>query len=303
MGLFTVRPKRKNHILSKILNSKDRYIFPAPAIIFFILLMVIPLIYVFWLSLHKWYLVSRASPHFVGLSNYIHIILEDLRFKKACFRVIYYTFLAIVIQLPLGMVGALIFNKEFWGHGLLRTFYILPLTATPVAISLIWVLMMHPSLGLLNYLLSVIHIGPFLWISSRKTVMIALILVDTWMWTPLMMLILLGGLSGLPVTPYESAKIDGASYWQMFWRITIPLLRPVIVAAVIIRTIDALKTFDLIYVMTEGGPGEASETLNIYLFSSAFQYYRMGYASSIAIIFLAIILCVCLILIRIRRSK
>ena len=130
----------------------------------------------------------------------------------------------------------------------------------------------------------------------------ALVIVDTWQWTPLIMLIVLAGLAALPGEPYEAAMIDGASKAQMLWLITLPLLRPTIVTAALFRLIDSLKTFDIIFVMTQGGPGGASDTINIYLFNTAFAYFHMGMASSMVVIFFAIVLGVSLLAVRIRRA-
>ena len=161
--------------------------------------------------------------------------------------------------------------------------------ATPVAVALVWAMMFHPQLGVLNYLLKSVGLPPSLWVYSPNTVLPALAMVETWQWTPLVMLIVLGGLATLPVEPYESARIDGAQPWQTFVYITLPLVMPVILVAVVLRTIDALKAFDLIFTITQGGPGTASETLNIYLYLKAFSFYQIGQASAIVVIFFVMI--------------
>jgi multiple sugar transport system permease protein len=128
-----------------------------------------------------------------------------------------------------------------------------------------------------------------------------LALVETWEWTPLVMLIVLGGLASLPADPYEAAMLDGASGWQKFWHITLPLVWPFIVVAAVIRAIDALKSFDVIYVISQGGPGTASETLNIYLYNEAFAYYHLGYASAVVVVFFALIVAVSLVMLMVRQ--
>jgi multiple sugar transport system permease protein len=164
-------------------------------------------------------------------------------------------------------------------------------------------MMMHPTLGVLNYLLTSVGLPASLWIYNKNTVLLSLVMVDTWEWVPLIMLIVLAGLASLPEEPFEAALIDGASRVQMFFYITLPLLRPSIVVAALFRAIDALKTFDIIFVMTSGGPGNASETINLYLFNVAFSYFDMGYASSIVVIFFALILGVSILAIRLRRTE
>jgi multiple sugar transport system permease protein len=156
--------------------------------------------------------------------------------------------------------------------------------------------------GVLNYLLSLIGFTGQEWAYGQTQALWALLIVDTWEYTPVIMLICLAGLAALPSDPYESAQIDGANSWQQFWYITLPLLRPTIAVAALFRAIDAIKTFDIIYVMTQGGPGFATETLNIYIFFSAFQYLRFGYSSALLVIFFSIILAVCLIIIKLRRE-
>jgi multiple sugar transport system permease protein len=177
------------------------------------------------------------------------------------------------------------------------------MVATPVAISLVWMMMFNPSQGVLNYFLGFLGLGPLDWVGTDRWVIPSLVMVDTWQWVPLITLIATAGLAALPTEPYEAARIDGANNWQVFWRITLPLLRPTLMVAILFRAIDCLKTFDTIMVITSGGPGTSSETLNIYIFQQAFDYWHMGYASALIVIFLAIILAVALVLIKYRRQS
>lgn len=277
------------------------YLFPAPSVLVLGALMAFPVAYTVWMSLHDWNVSSLAVPQWVGLKNYLDILLRDTRFWDAFWRTAAFTGGAVAIQLVLGLVIALTLDQEMAGGGLVRTLFLLPMMATPAAIALVWTLMMNPRLGVLNYLLSLAGVAGPLWIGTRGTVLASLMLVDIWQWTPLIALICLAGLSVLPNEPYEAARIDGASPWQIFWHITLPLLRPAIVVALVFRLIDAVKTFDIIYVMTQGGPGSASETLNIYIYNSAFQYLHMGYASALLVLFFILILGLSAVLIRLRR--
>jgi multiple sugar transport system permease protein len=162
-------------------------------------------------------------------------------------------------------------------------------------------MMYDPTAGLLNYLLSLIGQPPSLWVADPNLALACLVVVDSWKYTPLVMLIVLAGLSALPTDPYESAVIDGANSAQLFWHITLPLLRPTIMVAILFRSIDALKTFDSIFVITKGGPVYASETLNIYSFIQAFEYFNMGYSSALLMIFFALVMGVSVIFMRLRR--
>jgi multiple sugar transport system permease protein len=287
--------------ISRFVHRHARYVFPAPAVLVVGLIIVYPVFYTGWMSLQEWYASSLTPPKFVGLANYQRILFDDPRFREAFVRTVYFTVLAVALETVLGVAMALLFNREFWGRGLVRTLSILPMMATPTAIALVFVMMYHPTLGVANYLVTLAGLPPFKWTYSSATALYALALVDVWQWTPLIMLIALAGLAALPKEPYESARIDGASPWQCFWHITLPLLRPTLVVAVLFRAIDALKTFDIIYVMTQGGPSNASETINILLFNQAFSYFSMGYASSMAVALFAIVMGASLILMKVRR--
>ena len=287
--------------LSRFAHRNARYIFPAPAAITVALIIVYPVFYTGWMSLQEWFASSLTPPKFIAFANYQQILTGDPRFRDAFFRTLYFTFLAVSVETVLGVGMAVLFNREFWGRGLARTLSILPMMATPTAIALVFVMMYHPTLGVMNYLVSLVGLAPFKWTYSSQTVLYALALVDVWEWTPLIMLIALAGLAALPKEPYESALIDGASGLQSFWHITLPLLRPTIIVAILFRSIDALKTFDIIFVMTQGGPSNASETINILLFTQAFSYFSMGYASSMAVALFAIVMGASLILMKVRR--
>jgi multiple sugar transport system permease protein len=267
--------------------------FVVPAAIVVCAVIVFPWIFTVWMSLQEWKLGSGRS--FVGMANYQRL-LADERFHSSILRTLYFTVLAVVIPVVLGVGAALVFNRKFPLRGLARTIFILPMMATPVAVALVWTMMFHPQLGVLNWLLSQVGIPPSMWVYAPDTVIPTLVMVEVWHWTPLVMLLVLGGLASLPVDPYEAAKIDGATSWQAFRYITLPLLAPFIMVAVVIRTIDALKAFDTIYVITQGGPGTASETINIFLYLNAFAYYNIGYASAVVVVFFVLIIGLALLL-------
>jgi multiple sugar transport system permease protein len=288
--------------LSRWAHRHAQWLFPAPAVLLVAVIIVYPIVYTGWMSLHEWFASSLTGPRFIGGANYSKILLGDPRFREAVLRTIYFTILAVAAETVLGVAMALLFNREFWGRGLLRTLAILPMVATPTAIALVFVMMYHPTLGVANYLVSVVGLSPFRWTYSSATALYALALVDVWQWTPLIMLIALAGLASLPREPYEAAHLDGATSWQAFWHITLPLLRPTLVVAILFRAIDALKTFDIIFVMTQGGPANATETVNLLLFNQAFSYFNMGYAASMAVALFALVLGASLILIKVRRT-
>ena len=271
--------------------------FVVPALIVIGAVIVFPWVFTLWMSVNSWTLGQEQT--FSGLDNYIRLA-TDFRFWESLWHTLIFTVLAVVAPLFLGTLAALIFDAQFPGRGFLRGVFVMPMMATPVAIALVWTMMYHPQLGVLNYLLSLVGIGPQEWIYNRYSVIPSLVLVETWQWTPLIMLIVLGGLAALPREPYESAEIDGANAWQKFRYLTLPMIAPFLMIGVIIRSIDAIKSFDIIYAMTQGGPGTASETINIYLYNTAFSYYDIGYGSAMAVVFFVIIVALSFLLMMVR---
>lgn len=274
--------------------------FVIPALVVISAVIVFPWVFTLWMSAHRWTLGQEQS--FIGFENYIRLA-SDARFWESLWHTLIYTVLSVVAPLFLGTLAALVFDAQFPLRGFLRGVFVMPMMATPVAIALVWTMMFHPQLGVLNYLLSFIGIGPLEWIYNQSTVIPSLVLVETWQWTPLVMLIVLGGLAAVPREPYESAEIDGANAWQKFRYLTMPMIAPFLMIAVIIRSIDAVKSFDIIYAMTQGGPGTASETINIYLYNTAFAYYDIGYGSAMAVVFFIIIVALSFVLLMVRQRS
>jgi multiple sugar transport system permease protein len=284
-----------------VYSKRSLYWFVAPALIALFAVIVFPWGFTLWMSMFDWKIGSK--PSFVGAANFI-ALATDMRFMQAIAHTLVFTALAVVAPLVLGTLAALVFNQKFPLRGLLRGAFILPMLATPVAISLVWIMMFHPQQGVLNYLLSLVGIGPSEWVYSPRLAIPCLVLVDIWQWTPLVMLVVLGGLASLPGDPFEAAYMEGASRWQTFRYVTLPMLMPFILLAAVIRLIDALKTFDTIYVITQGGPGTASETVNLYLYLQAFSFYQVGKASAVVVVFFVLVVGLSMVLFWLReRSK
>jgi multiple sugar transport system permease protein len=279
-------------------RPKSYWPFVLPAVVVVLAVILFPWIFTIWMSLHEWG-VGKATT-FVGLANYLRLA-DDPRFAESVAHTLWFTFLAVLLPLIFGLAAALAFHRSFPFRGFLRGIFVMPMMATPVAIALVWTMMFHPQLGVLNYLLSLVGVPAQLWVFHPSTVIPSLVLVETWQWTPLVMLILLGGLASIPTEPYEGALIDGANALQVFWHITLPLLWPFVLVAAMIRCIDAVKSFDIIYAITQGGPGTASETINLYLYSVAFAYYDLGYGSAIAVVFFALVVALALLLLFLRQ--
>ncbi|WP_244095806.1 carbohydrate ABC transporter permease [Rhodoferax ferrireducens] len=253
--------------------------------------MVFPILYTLYLSFTNWNLTSGMEPSFVGLNSYLRVFYEP-RFLHAIGRTFSFTASAVAIEVVLGVAIALILNRAFVGRSFAKLLLLLPLVATPVAVGIVFNLFYDPTIGLLNFALDALGLPQGRWISSENTVIASLVLVDVWQWTPMITLIVLAGLAGLSEEPVEAARVDGASEWQILRYVTIPMVMPVVLTAMILRLIDALKTFDIIFAMTGGGPGYASETLNIMGFKYSFEYFRMGQSSVILVaLFVVVLLC------------
>jgi multiple sugar transport system permease protein len=278
-------------IQSSFTERNLRILFPLPAIVFIGLLMVFPILYTLYLSFTNWNLTSGMEPSFVGLNSYLRVFSEP-RFLHAIGRTFTFTGFAVATEVVLGVAIALILNRAFVGRSLAKLLLLLPLVATPIAVGIVFNLFYDPTIGLLNFALHALGLPQGRWVSSENTVIASLVLVDVWQWTPMITLIVLAGLAGLSEEPVEAARVDGASDFQILRYVTLPMVMPVILTAMILRLIDALKTFDIIFAMTGGGPGYASETLNIMGFKYSFEYFRMGQSSVILVaLFLVVLLC------------
>lgn len=288
-------------IKSGFFERNLKYLFPLPALLFVLLLMVFPVLYTLFVSFTEWTLTSGRPMKFVALDSYLKIMREP-RFLDAVGRTFSFTVGAVVAEAVLGTTIALVLNREFKGKNALKFILLLPLVATPVAVGIVFNLFYDPTIGFLNYVLNVLGLPQSGWVTASSTVLPSLMLVDIWQWTPMIALIVLAGLAGLSNEPYESAKVDGASGAQTFFHVTLPMIMPTILTAIILRAVDALKTYDIIYAMTGGGPGYSSETLNILAYKYSFEYFNLGQASSILVFLFFLVLLFSLGVMKIRKK-
>lgn len=261
----------------------------VPTVLILVLVVIFPMLYSLTVSFREYDL--RFSHHpFVGLQNYFEL-LTDRRFHNAL-RV---TGLLLIgelsLQFTLGLGLAMLLARQFHGQKIVQPLLFIPMMITPVVVGYIGRLLFETRSGPINYMLNLVGLRGGTWHASATTALPTIILLNTWQWTPFMMGILLAGLVSLPREPYESAKVDGASSWQIFWYLTLPLLKPVIALAVIMRALMVLQSFDTIYVMTLGGPGTATETISVYTYMQGFRYWNIGRAAASAW-FLAVLLSV-----------
>jgi multiple sugar transport system permease protein len=273
-------------------NRHRKWLFASPAIILVGLLITIPLVWTIYLSFTDSQGSVRSDHQFIGFDNYAEVFADFDRFWPAVGRTFLFTGGVLLVELILGMAIALLLWRPFRGEKWVRVAILLPLVATPVAVGMMWKLIFDPNIGFANQVLSFLGIPPQPWLSGEFTALPTLMFVDIWQWTPMVVLILLAGLTALSDEPDEAARIDGASAWQRFWYVTLPLLRTTVIVAILLRSIDALKTFDILYATKGKGGGSFNEveTLNVYAYGLSFDYNDYGVASAVLIIFFMLII-------------
>ncbi len=271
-----------------------------PALIVLAAIVIGPLVYTLYLAFCDWSISSVSKPVWVGIKNFL-AMFNDEYFYKSLKVTFHFTFGSLLLEIIFGIGLAQLLCQPFVGRNIVRAIMIIPFASTPVAMSLVWKLMLNPTLGIINYFLDTLGIGGAPWLAQYTTVIPTLILIDVWFWTPFIALIVLAGMMSIDKELYQAGEIDGASNWQLFRFITLPLVTPAIIIAAVLRFIDSIKTFDTIYVLTEGGPGFASRILNLFIYDQAFRYFKMGYASSLVIVTILIILGISFLLLRFRR--
>jgi multiple sugar transport system permease protein len=226
---------------------------------------------------------------FTGFGNYAELLRDEVFWSGLRISLTLYV-VCLLAQLSIGLWMGLLLNARIRGRKLLRTILISPFVLPGAIVGLMWLVLLDPSLGPANYLLESVGLPKSEWLANPVIVVPVIALIDTWQWSPFIALIVLGGLQTLPEEPYEAAYIDGASRAQVFFYLTLPMLFPTLLTATILRSVDLLRFFDIIYVTTQGGPGSASTTLNIYAYKRGFEFFDMGKASAIMIVLLALVL-------------
>lgn len=274
------------------------YLFLAPALVYLIAFSVYPLLYSVNVSLRQFIL---SKPYlgmpWVGLDNFWRV-LTDSHFHYSLLATLYFTGAAVTIELFLGLGIALLLNRHVLGIGIIRTIVVIPMMIAPVVVGLAWKYMLDFDTGVINYFIRQIGIRPPNWLGDATAVIPALIITDVWEWTPLFILLLLAGLQAMPQEPFEAARVDGASSWQSFVHLTVPFIRPFILIALLLRVMDSLRTFDIPFVMTAGGPGRATEFASLYAYRQAFSYYYVSVGIAAAFIILIIITLLANVLVR-----
>lgn len=289
--------------------------FIMPTMVLLIVMNIFPLFWSLILSFTRYSAISSTPPEFIGTANY-SFITSDRATWSYLTTTAYFVILAVGAEFIIGFGLALVLNREFKGKGVITTLMLVPMMLSPVVVGLFWRFILDTQWGLLNYLLSLppklLYLFfdklnfPYgvtawlydisesakgiIWLTKPKTALLSLVLIDTWMWSPFMMLLSLAGLSAIPKYLYEAAEIDRASGWFKFRHITLPLVSPLLLIALLFRTMDAFKLFDLVIITTSGGPGTATETISLNLYRRAFENWNTGESCALAYILLIIII-------------
>ena len=276
------------------------YLLLAPSILIVLAVFVYPLFDGVRASLH-FYRFGRALD-FVGLENYRRV-LEDERFRDSLWVTLKFVFLAVSIETVLGLALALLCARELPFIRLVRATLIVPMIVTPVVVGIVFRLIYASDVGLLTAASQSLGGDEVQILSREGTAFLGLVALDVWEWTPLMFLILLAGIQSLPVEPFEAARVDGAGSWRLFVDHTLPMLRPVLAVAIVLRTIDAFTTFDQVFVLTRGGPGTATQLISIYGYNTAFKFQQVGFAAAMLFMVALVVLALAFLAVRlVRRS-
>ncbi len=268
------------------------YLYVGPALILLGLTSVFPAVYSLVMSLFNWDWGLRID--FVGLENYVRY-LTDPMFWKVLGQTFYFTIGAVSVEFVLGFGLALVVNRLGFGMGVFRTVLLLPLMVSGIIVSLMWKVLLDPTLGIVNYLMSLVGLPKLVWFGSQTTAMPSIIMVDTWWQTAFVFIVISAGLRSLPTEPFEAAEVDGASSFQKFRYLTLPMLKPVILTVLIFRTIDCLKVFAIIFGTTGGGPAQSTEAIQTLAYRTAFKFLFLSRAMTLMVIFSMIILVISLI--------
>jgi len=269
----------------------DRWLaglFIAPALALLVFLSIWPLIRLVWLSFTDYSVTRDVPASFIGFDNYIDVLTSPVTQKRAVTTMVFLIG-AVLLQTLLGFAIAFLISRRTKGRGALTTMFLIPMMLSPIVVGLFWKFMLDVQFGVVNSFLNSLGLGTVEWLTKQRLALFSLIIVDTWQWTPFIMLIALAGLTAVPKYLYEAAEIDRASEWFKFRRITFPLVWPLLLIAIMFRAIEAFRLFDLVYILTGGGPGGTTETLSYNVYKVAFFGFDTGRASAYGILMVIVV--------------
>jgi len=273
----------------------------APGLAALVLVVLFPLFFTIFTSMFEYTLVRPGYDTFVGIDNYRSALAENY-FGESIWVTAKFVVAVVLIEFLIGFTVALMLNAVTRFKNVYYPILLMPLLINPVVVAQIWRMFLHPELGIVNYLIGLVGVSKVNWLGDADIAFWTVVMVDIWHQVSFMIILLLAGLSALPKEPYEAARMDGASTLQSFLHITLPLMRPVIMVTLLIRLIFAIKTFDLIFIMTRGGPGTATDLISYFIYRSAFYGLDIGQASAISVVLLVVVLALTAYLYRYMRS-
>jgi multiple sugar transport system permease protein len=273
----------------------------APGLVALVLVVLFPLLFTLFTSAFEYTLVRPVFDTFNGIDNYRSALAEDY-FPESVWVTVKFVVAVVLLEFLIGFTVALMLNAVTRFKNVYYPILLMPLLINPVVVAQIWRMFLHPELGIVNYLIGLVGVAKVNWLGDPTIAFWTVVLVDIWHQVSFMIILLLAGLSALPKEPYEAARMDGASTLQSFFHITLPLMRPVIAVTLLIRLIFAIKTFDLIFIMTRGGPGTATDLISYFIYRSAFYGLDIGQASAISVLLLIVVLALTAYLYRYMRS-
>ncbi len=279
----SVTPRRSGRVADLLV----RWSFMLPAIVLLAVILAYPIFYTIDISFSRFEITSFGAGEWVGWENYREVI-GDYRFWESLKVTLIYLAFALPLQLVLGFGIAYLINAEWKGRGVIRALFIIPMVVAPVVAGGMWRMILDPLWGIMNYWLGFIGVGPLDWFGDPDLAMAAIVIIDTWRWTPFIVLIATAALLALPKDVFEAARIDGANWWSTLWSVAVPLLIPVIAATFIIRWLGAVKMFDIVLAATYGGPGKATNVVNLFIYEEAFRSLRFAESAAMAVIVLVL---------------
>ena len=281
-------------------NDVNKHYFIWPALLVVLAVTIYPLVYSLTVSFTSFRLIPPTPPKFIGFGNYAKLLGQE-RFWDVIQTTSLISFSAVALQYVLGFALALAVHAKVFGHKQLRVGLLLPMLMAPVAVALMGRMVFNPTLGPINQFFSILGYPNLPFLTNTAFALSVLTIVEVWMWTPFVMLLMLAGLQTLPSDVFEAAELESASAWQRFWSITFPMLLPISVAVVFIRLIESMKLMDTVIAMTGGGPGISTETLTLFAYQEGFKKFNLGYTAALSFLFLIVIVVICTIYLAILR--
>ena len=278
------------------------YLLITPALLILALTIGFPIIINIYYSFFEFFMTRSSVPQaYVGFANYLELLNSPI-FWNSTRVTLLFTVIAVFVECVLGFLLALLMQQQLVGRRLMRTILIAPILLTPLVVGLIFRLMFHSDFGILTYLVRLFGPKDFLWLTQPIPAFSAMLILEIWQNTSFVFLVLLGAMQMLPQEPYEAAKVDGAAYWQQVRHLTIPMLKPALLVALVFRTVFTIRLFEQVFVLTMGGPGKATETISMRIYLAGFQEFNMGIASSLSILLTGFTVVVAMVLVKILHT-